>query len=75
MKNLPASIQARLKNLAKTKGMVDRPLVAIGGINAGNVAPVIQAGADCVCVVSAVTLAPDPYAAAQELVEAIEAAS
>ncbi len=50
------------------------PLVAIGGINAGNVAPVVEAGADAVCVTAAVGLAPDPEAATAQLVEAVRAA-
>tara|TARA_B100000315_G_scaffold251178_1_gene285520 strand:+ start:304 stop:1290 length:987 start_codon:yes stop_codon:yes gene_type:complete len=50
------------------------PLVAIGGINAGNVAPVVEAGADAICVTAAVGAAPDPEAAANQLVEAIRAA-
>lgn len=50
------------------------PLVAIGGINADNVAPVIAAGADAVCVTAAVGLAPEPEAAVQRIVEAIRQA-
>ncbi|MDP7579745.1 MAG: thiamine phosphate synthase, partial [SAR202 cluster bacterium] len=41
------------------KNMVDKPVVAIGGINEINVTEVIAAGADAVCVVSAITLAKD----------------
>lgn len=58
--------------IEKVKGMVDQPVVAIGGINESNVAEVVRAGADCVCVVSAVTLADDPKAATSNLVEAIQ---
>ena len=50
------------------------PLVAIGGITAQNVAPVVEAGADAVCVTAAVAAAPYPEAAATELVEAIRVA-
>ena len=50
------------------------PLVAIGGINAENVAPVVEAGADAICVTAAVGLAPDPKAAASRLMSAIRAA-
>lgn len=50
------------------------PLVAIGGINLENVAPVVEAGADAICVTAAVGSAPDPEAAANRLVEAIQAA-
>ncbi len=60
--------------LSKVKEQVSQPIVAIGGINAGNIAEVVRAGADCVCVVSAVTFADDPEAATRELVEAIQSA-
>ena len=60
--------------VAEIKGLVPQPIVAIGGINAGNIADVVQTGADCVCVVSAVTLADDPQAATQELVDTIQKA-
>jgi len=43
------------------------PICAIAGINSGNAADVIAAGADGVAVISALSLAPDPAAAAQEL--------
>lgn len=43
------------------------PVVAIAGIDAGNAASVIAAGADGVAVISALSLAPDPAAAAREL--------
>ncbi len=49
----------------------DRPLVAIGGINAGNAGEVIRSGADGVAVASAVLCADDPAAAASELKEVI----
>jgi thiamine-phosphate pyrophosphorylase len=48
------------------------PLVAIGGINAENAAPVIEAGADAICVTAAVGSAPEPEAAAARLVKVIE---
>jgi thiamine-phosphate pyrophosphorylase len=43
------------------------PICAIAGINSGNAADVIAAGADGVAVISALSLAPDPAAAAQNL--------
>ena len=46
----------------------DIPVVAIGGINADNIAAVAQAGADAAAVVSAVAAAPDMEAATRELV-------
>ena len=60
--------------IRNVKKAVSAPVVAIGGINATNVADVARAGADCICVVSAVTYADDPERAAALLVEIIEGA-
>ena len=60
--------------IRRVKQAVSAPVVAIGGINATNIADVARAGADCICVVSAVTYADDPERAAAELVETIETA-
>ena len=46
---------------------VDVPVVAIGGINRGNIIEVIRAGADGAAVVSAIMARPDIKAAAHEL--------
>ena len=43
------------------------PTCGIAGINAANAAPVIEAGADGVSVISALSLAPDPRAAAADI--------
>lgn len=61
--------------VAEVKEKAAQPVVAIGGIRLDNVAEVVRAGADCVCVVSEVTLADDPKAAAARLVEAIRRAA
>ena len=58
--------------IAEVKRAVAAPVVAIGGIGLDNIADVVRAGADCVCVVSAVTFADDPAAAAARLVEAMQ---
>ena len=50
------------------------PLVAIGGINLDNVTPVVEAGADAICVTAAVASAEEPEAAAAAMTAAIEAA-
>jgi thiamine-phosphate pyrophosphorylase len=50
------------------------PLIAIGGIHAGNVAEAVQAGADGIAVISAIMAAPDPAAASRELRSRFEAA-
>ena len=51
-----------------------QPIVAIGGINSSNIVDVVKAGADSVCVVSAITFADDPRTATAELVELYESA-
>lgn len=50
------------------------PVVAIGGITAANAAGVIAAGADGIAVMSAICSAHNPYAAALELREIVDAA-
>ncbi len=54
--------------------LAPRPLVAIGGIDAGNAAEVLRAGADGLAVISAVAGADDPEAATRALRRAMEAA-
>ena len=56
------------KTVAQVKEAVKRPVVAIGGIDRSNIGEVVGAGADSVCVVSAITFADDPKAATEELV-------
>jgi thiamine-phosphate pyrophosphorylase len=50
------------------------PLAGIAGIDASNAAEVIAAGADGVAVISALSLAPDPAAAAHRLREVVDGA-
>ncbi len=65
---------AGLESLRRVRQAVkDLPIVAIGGINLGNVDRVLEAGADGICVISAVCMADDPAAAARALVEHIKA--
>ena len=56
-----------IEGLWRLRPLVRKPLVAIGGINPGNAARVIEAGADGLAVVSAICAALDPEAAAREL--------
>ncbi|NLV13496.1 thiamine phosphate synthase [Haloarcula argentinensis] len=51
---------------------VDIPFVGIGGITAENAAEVVEAGADGVAVITAITRADDPAAAAEALQHAVE---
>lgn len=62
------------QRLREARAVTRVPLVAIGGINAENVAPVVEAGADAICVTAAVGAAPNPELAARRLVEAIRQA-
>ena len=58
-----------LDGLARIRDAVDVPLAAIGGIAEHNAAAVLAAGADAICVISAISHAPDPHAAACRLAE------
>lgn len=63
-----------LSGLAAIRALGDTPLVGIGGLNAGNVAEVIRAGADGIAVVSALCAARDPEAAGRDLRARVDAA-
>ncbi len=65
------TVSAGLETLAKIRGEIDCPIAAIGGINASNIGPVMAAGAEMACVISAVGMADDPEAATRELVALI----
>ena len=69
----PGASRADLATLREARRRFRLPLVAIGGIDAENVAPLAAAGVDAVAVVNAVFGAGDPQGAAEELVLAIEA--
>lgn len=56
------------------RGLLRRPLVAIGGIHEGNAAEAIAAGADGVSVVSAIVAAADPEAASRSLRQVVDQA-
>jgi thiamine-phosphate pyrophosphorylase len=56
-----------LPGLAAIRAATRLPLVAIGGLHADNLSPVIESGADGIAVVSAIMAADDPGAAAREL--------
>ena len=63
-----------LDGLRRIRAAVKIPLVAIGGIHAGNAREVMAAGADGLAVVSAIVAADDPRAAAEILRREIAAA-
>jgi thiamine-phosphate pyrophosphorylase len=58
----------------QARRLTELPLVAIGAVKKENAYEVIQAGADCVAVVSGIVAAADPELAARELVETVRAA-
>lgn len=56
-----------LEVLKQVRDSVSVPLVAIGGINAGNLASVIEAGADSAAIVSGIVASKDVYSEAKKL--------
>jgi thiamine-phosphate pyrophosphorylase len=64
----PGAVRAPLALLERARA-AGRPAVAIGGIDAGNIAQVAAAGAAAAALISAVFDAPDPAAAAAELIQ------
>lgn len=63
----PEAVRAPLTLFRQARAFSDRPLVAIGGIDAGNIAEVGRAGADAAAVIRAVFGANDVEAAARRL--------
>lgn len=64
---------AGLNTLREIVSLKACPVVAIGGIKQANISDVIDAGADAVCVISAVIGNPDPEKATRNLVNVIGA--
>ena len=61
-----------LKHIAKIKKLPSTPpIVAIGGININNIDLVLEAGADSICVISAISLSSNPENATKQLVRKI----
>jgi hydroxymethylpyrimidine kinase / phosphomethylpyrimidine kinase / thiamine-phosphate diphosphorylase len=56
-----------VERLRQVRQAVDLPIVAIGGIDAGNAGALLDAGADAVAALSAVMSDPSPALAAREL--------
>ena len=65
----PTAVRAALSLLSDARAAwPQQRIIAIGGINADNVATVAAAGADAAALLDAIFGAPDPGAAARELV-------
>jgi thiamine-phosphate pyrophosphorylase len=71
----PHAVRAPLSLLSRARERIKLPIVAIGGIDAGNAAAVVRAGAHSLAVISAVFSAPDIGAAVRHLNSVIETAS
>ena len=63
-----------LEGLAKIKAFSRHPLVAIGGINESNAREVVETGADCIAVVSAICASSYPEAVARRINDIIYSA-
>jgi thiamine-phosphate pyrophosphorylase len=61
--------------IRRVRGLTAKPIVAIGGITVENAASVIDAGADCVAVISDVLRAADPGKRARQYLELLGAAN
>lgn len=64
-----------IEGLRAIRAAVDVPIAAIGGIDRGSIAALVAAGADAVCVISAISLAEDPRVAAAALAREFEEAA
>jgi len=74
-RNAPIGIAGMARVIAALhRRQPDFPTCGIAGIDAGNAAPVIEAGADGVSVISALSLAADPRVAARDLLRVVDAA-
>jgi thiamine-phosphate pyrophosphorylase len=63
-----------LAGIRRIRLQTQKPLVAIGNINTSNAKSIIEAGADCLAVVSAICSATNPAKAAEQLRNEIEKA-
>lgn len=61
-----------LAGLRKLRKLTDKPLVAIGNIKINNAHEVIEAGADCLAIVSGICSAQSPGKAAEEFKKEID---
>lgn len=62
----PGAVKAELSLLRSVRSEINLPIVAIGGITPHNGAPLLEAGADALAVISALWNAPDIEQAAKD---------
>ncbi len=63
-----------LSGLKEARLLTGLPLVAIGSVNLQNAREVIESGADCIAVVTAIVSADDPEAATRSLIKTVREA-
>lgn len=63
-----------IQGIKKIRSKTDKPLIAIGSMNAQNAYEAIKAGADCIAAVSAICSADNPTKAAYKIRNQIEKA-
>lgn len=63
-----------IEMIRRVRPLTKKPIVAIGGITLESATEVIQAGADCVAVISDILAARDPVQRARQYLEILEAA-
>ena len=63
----PDTVACPLSTLSAARSAVQLPVVAIGGIHAGNAAQLVTAGADCIAVIDSIVGQDDPAAAVRSL--------
>ena len=68
------TVSVGFKTLGEIRAEINCPLGAIKGINASYIAPVIEAGAEMACVITAVEMASGHKSASRELVRLIHRA-
>lgn len=68
----PEQSNVGLDRVRAVREATDLPFVGIGGITPENAADVVEAGADGVAVISAITAADDPEAATRDLAAAVD---
>ena len=68
----PEAIPHGLEGVREVARATELPVVAIGGIHAGNASAVLEAGAVGIAVISAVAAAADPTAATRALWDVVE---
>ena len=60
-----------LEMIRKVRGLTDKPIVAIGGITLERARAVVDAGADCVAVISDILLAQSPGERARQYLDVL----